>query len=52
MATISNNFGSQNTTEDVVFSARDLAVLNEIATVVSSATDTMFTRHLLLLLEK
>jgi signal transduction histidine kinase len=39
MATISNNFGSQNTTGDVVFSARDLAVLNEIATVVSSATD-------------
>jgi hypothetical protein len=39
MATISNNFGSQNTTEDVVFSARELAVLNEIPTAVSSATD-------------
>ena len=39
MAAISNNFGSQNTSEDVVFSARELAVLNEIATVVSSATD-------------
>ena len=39
MTTISNNFESQNTTEDVVFSARELAVLNEIATVVSSATD-------------
>jgi len=39
MATLSNNFGIQNNPEDVVFSARELAVLNEIATVVSSATD-------------
>ena len=39
MAALHDNFGSQNTSEDVVFSARELAVLNEIATVVSSATD-------------
>ena len=39
MATLSNNFGIQNNPEDVVFSVRELAVLNEIATVVSSATD-------------
>jgi len=39
MATQSEKFDSSQITDEVVFSARELAVLNEIATVVSSATD-------------
>lgn len=39
MATQRDNIGEPNITDEVVFSARELAVLNEIATVVSSATD-------------
>ena len=39
MATQFDNFDEPHTTDEVVFSARELAVLNEIATVVSSATD-------------
>lgn len=39
MATQFNNIEEPNITDEVVFSARELAVLNEIATVVSTATD-------------
>ncbi|NQW21506.1 MAG: GAF domain-containing protein [Chloroflexi bacterium] len=39
MATQYENLGESHNTDEVVFSARELAVLNEIATVVSSATD-------------
>jgi signal transduction histidine kinase len=39
MATQFNNVENSSSTDEVVFSARELTVLNEIATVVSSATD-------------
>ena len=39
MATQYENIKDSNTTDEVVFSQRELSVLNEIATVVSSATD-------------
>ncbi|MDG0867927.1 ATP-binding protein [Candidatus Lucifugimonas marina] len=39
MATQFNNIEEPNITDEVVFSPRELGVLNEIATVVSSATD-------------
>jgi signal transduction histidine kinase len=39
MATQFDNFDKPVSTDEVVFSARELTVLNEIATVVSSATD-------------
>jgi len=39
MATEYDNLKKSNITDEVVFSARELAVLNEIATVVSSATN-------------
>ena len=39
MATQFNNIDEPNVTDEVTFSPRELSVLNEIATVVSSATD-------------